>query len=309
MHFTIRQLQVFEAVARNLSFTKAAEELHLTQPAVSMQIKQLESSINLPLFEQVGKKIYLTDCGQVLLVHSQRISECLKAARNELNDMLGTDGGRLRIGVVSTVNYFATKLLAEFTKKFPSVQITLDVTNRRDILQRLDRNEPDIVLMGKPPAELDVVSVPFKLNPLVVIASPNHELTRRKRLLPRDLCGRSFVMRETGSGTRAAMERFFKDHGIEPGRSMEMTGNEAIKQAVEAGIGLGVVSRHTIELEVDAGRLVELRVKGFPINRRWYIVHRVGKRLSPTAEEFRKFVLAHGDPQTGAGFGEKQNSL
>ncbi len=295
MHFTIRQLQVFEAVARNLSFTKAAEELHLTQPAVSMQIKQLESSINLPLFEQVGKKIYLTEPGRVLLGHSERVSECLSAARNELNDMLGTDGGRLRIGIVSTVNYFAARLLAEFTGAFPGVQITLDVTNRREILQKLEHNDPDIVLMGKPPADLDVVAEPFKRNPLIVIAAPTHPLAQRKRLSPSDLDGLSFVTREVGSGTRNAMERFFSDHDIAPGRTMEMTGNEAIKQSVEAGIGLAVVSRHTVELELDVGRLVELPVKGFPINRKWYIVHRVGKRLSPTVKEFRKFVLEHGD--------------
>ena len=295
MHFTIRQLQVFEAVARNLSFTKAAEELHLTQPAVSMQIKQLESSTGLPLFEQVGKKIYLTEPGRVLLIHSRRIADCLRTAREELNDMLGTDGGRLRIGVVSTVNYFATKLLAEFVREYPSVQIILDVTNRRDILTKLERNEPDIVLMGQPPADIDVVAEPFMLNPLVVISAPDDELTQKKRVSAADLNGRSFVMRERGSGTRAAMERFFADRRIEPGSTMELTGNEAIKQAVQAGIGLAVVSRHTIELEVAAGRLLELDVTGFPIRRKWYVVTRVGKRLSPIAEEFRKFVLAHSD--------------
>lgn len=295
MHFTVRQLQVFEAVARHLSFTRAAEELHLTQPAVSMQIKQLESSVDLPLFEQVGKKIYLTEPGCVLLSHARSVIECLNRARNELNDMRGTDRGVLRIGVVSTVNYFAARLLAEFNRRYNDVDITLDVTNRREILQKLERNEPDIVLMGEPPAEIDLVSRPFKINPLVLIAAPGHPLARRKRVNPKDLTGKTFVVRETGSGTRNAMERSFKDAGIVPGRTMEMTGNETIKQAVEAGIGLAVVSRHTIELELDAGRLVELNATGFPINRKWYIVHRVGKRLSPTAKEFLDFVLSHGD--------------
>lgn len=295
MHFTIRQLQVFEAVARNLSFTKAAEELHLTQPAVSMQIKQLESSVNLPLFEQVGKKIFLTEGGEVLLTHSQRVSECLDNARNELNDLLGTGGGRLRIGVVSTVNYFAAKLLAEFSQLFPAVQISLDVTNRRDILQKLEKNEPDIVLMGQPPEGLDVVAAPFMMNPLIVIAPPSHELVGRKSLKPSDLDGQSFVVREPGSGTRNALERFFGDNDIHPDKTMEMTGNEVIKQSVEAGIGLAIVSRHTVELELDVGRLVELKVAGLPIKRQWYIVHREGKRLSPMATEFRKFVLERGD--------------
>ncbi len=295
MRFTIRQLQVFEAVARNLSFTKAAEELHLTQPAVSMQIKQLESSVGLPLFEQVGKKIYLTEPGHVLLKHSRRVSECLKAARHELNDLFGTDGGKLRIGVVSTVNYFAATLLAEFTEQFPSVQISLDVTNRRDLLHSLDQNEPDIVLMGKPPADIDLVAEPFKVNPLIVIAGATHELAHRRSFSPEELDGYNFVVREQGSGTRTAMERFFKQHGIEPGRSMEMTGNEAIKQSVEAGIGLAFLSRHTVQLELDVGRLVELEVKGLPIDRQWFIVHRVGKRLSPTAMKFKQFVLEHSD--------------
>ena len=151
-----------------------------------MQIKQLESSVNLPLFEQVGKKIYLTEPGRVLLTHSERVSECISAARNELNDMLGTEGGRLRVGIVSTVNYFAARLLAEFTQAFPRVQISLEVTNRREILHKLEHNEPDIVLMGKPPDDLDVVAEPFKLNPLIVIAPPTHPLAGRKRLSPSD---------------------------------------------------------------------------------------------------------------------------
>jgi len=295
MHFTFRQLQVFEAVARHLSFTRAAEELHLTQPAVSMQIKQLEGSVGLPLFEQVGKKVYLTDAGSVLAAHGRRIADCVREARAELEELMGGEGGRLRVGVVSTVNYFATGLLAGFTRAHPEVQITLDVTNRRDILQRLEDNEPDIVLMGRPPDGFDVVAEPFRTNPLVPIAAPDHPLARRRRLALADLAGHSFVVREAGSGTRAAMERFFADHGVAPGRTMELTGNEAIKQAVEAGIGLAVVSRHTIGLEIDAGRLVELPVKGFPIMRKWYVVHRTGKRLSPCAQAFRAFVLDHAD--------------
>ena len=295
MHFTIRQLQVFEAVARNLSFTKAADELHLTQPAVSMQIKQLESSVGLPLFEQVGKKVHLTEPGEVLLVHSRKVMECLGAARHELNDLKGVEAGRLKIAVVSTVNYFAARLLAEFTALYPGVQISLDVTNRRDVIQKLESNEPDIVLMGQPPQDLEVVSEPFMINPLIAIASPGHPLCSNAGLKAGDLNGETFVIREEGSGTRNAMQRFFEEWSIEPGRIIEMRGNEAIKQSVEAGIGLAVVSRHTVQLELDVGRLVELEVQGFPIERRWFIVHRQGKRLSPTSLEFRKFVLEKSD--------------
>ncbi|MFT5110959.1 MAG: DNA-binding transcriptional LysR family regulator [Parasphingorhabdus sp.] len=291
MHFTIRQLQVFEAVARKLSFTRAADELHLTQPAVSMQIKQLESSIGLPLFEQVGKKVHLTEPGNVMLVHSRRVMDCLSTARHELNDLKGIDAGHLKIAVVSTVNYFAARLLAEFTAHYPSVQISLDVTNRRDVLKKLEKNEPDIVLMGQPPRELDLVSEPFMINPLIVISSPGHPLCERQKISANDLNGEVFVLREEGSGTRKAMQRFFEERSIEPARGIEMGGNEAIKQSVEAGIGLAIVSRHTAQLELDVGRLVELEVEGFPIERRWFIVHRQGKRLSPTAKEFCKFVL------------------
>lgn len=294
MHFTIRQLQVFEAVARNLSFTKAADELHLTQPAVSMQIKQLESSVGLPLFEQVGKKVHLTEPGEVLLGHSRHVTERLNTARHELNDLKGVEAGRLKIAVVSTVNYFAARLLAEFTARYPGVQVSLDVTNRRDVLHKLELNEPDIVLMGQPPQDLEVVSAPFHINPLIVITSPSHPLSTRKKLTARDLNGETFVMREQGSGTRNAMERFFEEWSMKPGKALEMGGNEAIKQSVEAGIGLAVVSRHTAELELDVGRLVELEVQGFPIERRWYVVHRQGKRLSPTALEFRRFVMEKG---------------
>ncbi len=293
MHFTLRQLQVFEAVARHLSFTRAAEELHLTQPAVSMQIKQLESSVELPLLEQVGKKVYLTEPGRVLLDHSRRIADCLSSAREELNDLRGTEGGRLRVGVVSTVNYFATKLLAAFTRAYPEVQITLDVGNRREILHKLESNEPDIVLMGEPPPDIDAVAEPFMRNPLVMICAPDNPLARRRRLAPSRLDGLGFVVRESGSGTRAAMERFFDHQGVRPGRIMELTGNEAIKQAVRAGIGLAVVSAHTIELERDAGLVAIVPVTGFPLQRQWFVVRRNGKRLSLAAEAFRAFVLSH----------------
>ncbi len=290
MHVTLRQLQVFEAAARHLSFTRAAEELHLTQPAVSMQIKQLERAVALPLFEQVGKKLYLTHAGEVLLGHGQRIGRCLREIDEDLGTLRGVDGGRLRIGVVSTVNYFATRILSAFTRAHPAVRITLAVGNRREIMASLDENSGDIVLMGEPPAGLDVEAMPFMDNPLVVIAPVGSPLAGR-RLSVAELDGVDFVVREDGSGTRATTERFFQRRGVSPGRTMELTGNEAIKQAVEAGIGLAVVSRHTVELETAAGRLTELSVEGFPIHRQWYLVHRRGKQLSPPAAAFRAFLL------------------
>ena len=301
MHITIRQLQVFEAVARHLSYTRAAEELHLTQPAVSMQIKQMENSIGLPMFEQIGKKIYLTQAGNSMLLHARTIMRHLEAASEEMNDLLGGDSGRLRVAIASTVNYFATQLLADFARENPAVEISLDVTNREALLSRLEANLPDLVLMGKPPANLDLVSESFMDNPLIVIAPPDHPLAKARQIPLTDLTEAHFVVREPGSGTRVAMERFFSGQGFSYQKSMELMGNEAVKQGVEAGLGLAVVSAHTVEQELTLQRLVKLDVAGMPIMRRWYVAYRKGKRLSPTAEAFRRFVIEAGARQSGIG--------
>ena len=294
MHITIRQLQVFEAVARHLSYTRAAEELYLTQPAVSMQIKQLEGSTGLPLFEQIGKKIYLTQAGETMLVHARTIMQHLAVAGEEMNELLGVDSGRLRIAIASTVNYFATRLLATFAREHPAVEISLDVANRESLLARLDDNVPDLVLMGQPPKDMDLVSESFMDNPLIVISALNHPLAGRRKILLSDLAQEKFLVREPGSGTRIAMERCFAENDFFYQKGIELTGNEAIKQSVEAGLGLAIVSAHTVELELTLKRLIQLNVQGFPIMRRWYVAHRRGKRLSPTAEAFRKFVLETG---------------
>ncbi|HJP07954.1 MAG: LysR family transcriptional regulator [Acidiferrobacteraceae bacterium] len=294
MHITIRQLQVFEAVARRLSYTRAAEELHLTQPAVSMQVKQLEGSVGLPLFEQMGKKIYLTQAGDVMLVHARTIMQHLASAAEEMNDLRGVDSGRLRIAIASTVNYFATQLLATFAREHPAVEIFLDVTNRESLLSRLEDNIPDLVLMGKPPVDMDLVSESFMDNPLIMIAAPDHPMVKQREITLADLAQEHFLVRESGSGTRAAMERFFSEQSFEYRKGMELTGNEAVKQGVEAGLGLAIVSAHTVEQELTLKRLVALKVQGLPIMRRWYIAHRRGKRLSVTAKAFRRFVLDTG---------------
>ncbi|MED5407567.1 MAG: LysR family transcriptional regulator [Pseudomonadota bacterium] len=297
MHITIRQLQVFEAVARHASYTRAAEGLHLTQPAVSMQIKQLEGSVGLPLFEQIGKRIFLTQAGEAMLRHAQTIIEHLAAAREEMDDLKGVDSGRLRIAVASTVNYFATRLLARFARQHPGVKITLDVTNRETLLQNLEHNLPDVVLMGAPPKGLDLQADAFMDNPLIMIAPPDHRFTKRRTIALGNLDTETFVIRESGSGTRIAMERFFNLKAFEPCATIEMTDNEAIKQSVEAGLGLAIVSIHTVELELAAKRLIKLNIKGMPIKRRWYVGHRRGKRLSPTAQAFRQFVIDEGARQ------------
>jgi DNA-binding transcriptional LysR family regulator len=294
MHITIRQLQVFDAVARHLSYTRAAEELHLTQPAVSMQIKQLEGSVGLPLFEQIGKTIYLTQAGDAMLSHARSIMQNLAAAEEEMDQLKGVDSGRLKVAIASTVNYFATQLLAVFAREHPTVEISLDVTNREALLSRLEANIPDLVLMGKPPADLDLIAEPFMDNPLIMIASPDHPLAGKKNVRLTELEGEDFVVREPGSGTRVAMERFFAEQGFIHQKGMELMGNEAVKQGVEAGLGLAVVSVHTVEQELTLHRLVPLHVHGLPIMRRWYVAHRRGKKLSATARSFRDFVLRAG---------------
>ncbi len=291
MNVTIRQLQVFEAVARHLGFTRAAEELHLTQPAVSMQVKQLEEHVGLPLFEQVGKKIFLTEAGSEMHYYSKIIAQQLQEAGEVIEALKGVRRGSLDISVASTANAFGTKLLAAFSLKYPSVTIKLDVTNRETLLQQLANNEKDLVIMGRPPEDMDLDAEPFMDNPLVVVAHAGHPWAKEKSIDPERLRDRTFVVRERGSGTRQLMERFFESHDIpfEPG--MEMTSNEAIKQAVEAGLGLAVVSIHTLELELETNRIAVLDVQDFPIMRHWYVVHPKSKRLSPVAQVFRQFVL------------------
>ncbi len=295
MHITIRQLQVFVSVAKHLSYTRAAEELHLTQPAVSMQIKQLEEAAELPLFEQIGKKVFLTDAGNTVLDHALSIISKLQSIKNDLDQLKGIESGRLKVCIASTVNYFATRLISRFSQKHPTVQISLDVTNRKNLLQRLDINEPDLVLMGLPPESANLNSTAFMDNPLVIIANPHHRLAGKKNIPISELNKETFVLREKGSGTRLAMEDMFSSHEITPTMGTQLSGNESIKQAVEAGLGLGLVSYHTVDLELKAKRLTTLDVDHFPIVKQWHIGHRVGKQLSPTASAFWDFVIAESE--------------
>jgi DNA-binding transcriptional LysR family regulator len=309
MNVTFRQLKVFQAVARHLSYTQAAQVLHLSQPAVSMQVKQLEENIGLPLFEQLGKKIYLTDAGHEFYSYSQELSRLLDEVEEVMENLKGIKGGRLAVSVATTANSFATRLLASFSHLHDNVTISLDVTNRRGLLDQLQNNETDLVIMGRPPADLDLVTEPFMDNPLVVIAPPTHPLADDSNIPMKALQQETFVVREPGSGTRIAMERFFSEQGVHLTTGMEMTSNEAIKQAVEAGLGLGIVSVHTLELELETGRLVILDADNFPILRHWYLVYRQGKRLSPVAHAFRDYVLSFGnESRSNANNAENDNA-
>lgn len=291
MHLTLRQLKVFESVARHLNYTRAAQELFLTQPAVSMQVKQLEESLGVALFEQLGKRIHLTEAGREVLGYARTVTQQLDELEGILNHIKGLSGGRLRISVATTANYFIPTLLGTFSRRHPGVTISLDVTNRETLLQQLSENTVDLVIMGQPPAELDAEADAFMENPLVIVAPPDHPLAREKKIPLARLQEETFLVREPGSGTRIAMERFFAEREMHLKTGMEVGSNEAIKQSVQAGLGLGLLSRATIEQELTLKRLVVLDVADFPIMRHWYLVHRRGKRLSAVAEAFRQFML------------------
>ncbi len=288
---TLRQLKVFEAVARHLSFSRAAEEMHLTQPAVSMQVRALEDEAGLPLTEQLGKKIFLTDAGAELARHARIVAQQLREAGEALAAMRGVAGGVLRIGVVSTAKYFAPGLLAEFRRRHPGIELRLEVHNRQVIVRQLADNEIDLAIMGRPPQEFATVAETFADHPLVIIAAADHRLAGRRSVAAADLAAETFLIREPGSGTRAAMERFFDEQGLVPQATFEMGSNETIKQAVMAGMGVAFISEHTIALELAAGHLVRLAVRGTPVLRGWYVVQRAEKQLLPVAAAFREFLV------------------
>lgn len=292
LHLTLRQLQVFEKVASHLNYSRAAEELYLSQPAVSMQIKQLEENIGLPLFEQMGKKIFLTEAGRELFRYSRNISQQLAEMEAVFDEMKGLEQGKLTLSVVNTANYFTPQLLAKFCRMHPNINVILQVANRDAVLRQLADNNTDLAIMGRPPEGLDISAEPFMDNPLVVIAAPGHPLAGLKRVKFARLAQETFLSRERGSGTRSAMERIFAEHEIQPRIGMEMETNEAIKQAVQAGLGLGILSLHSVELELETGRLAMLNVEHFPLLRHWFVAHRSSKRLSGAASAFKQFLLS-----------------
>lgn len=289
---SLRQLRVFESVARHLNHSRAATELYLSQPAVSMQIKQTENAIGLPLFEQVGKKLFLTEAGFELLNYSRSILQLVNEMESVFDQMKGMERGHLNISVVSTANYFMPQLLAKFIHAHPKIQVSLSVANRDAVIKQLADNIADLAIMGQPPEGTDMRAEAFMENPLVVIAAPTHQLAHNKKILPKQLAKETFLLREQGSGTRGVVERFFASHHLPLPAHMAMDTNEAIKQSVQAGMGIGIISRHGIELELETKRLVVLDVNHFPVVRHWHIVHRKNKRLSIAAQEFERFLLA-----------------
>ena len=288
---TVRQLQIFSVAASHLSFARAAEKLHLTHAAISLQIKQLEDVCGTQLFDRIGKKVFLTEAGDILLDHARQILQSLKDADESLMALKGLKGGRVTIAVTSTAEYFAPGLLAEFRKAQADVRVRLLVDNREEVARMLISNEVDLAIMGRPPADMEAEATTFAPHPFVIVAGADHPLVGRTSLTLDDIAQETMIVREAGSGTRLAMEGFFRDHAIEPNIDMEMGSNEAIKQAVVAGLGISFISQHTLGLELSAGRLVVLPVEGMPVMRRWFLVRHKSKRLTPALGAFWDFVL------------------
>ena len=289
-HTTLRQLEVFEAIARLGSFTRAAEELHLTQPTVSMQIKKLTAAVGLPLFEQIGKKIYLTDAGRALQSFARDIFERFTRFEMVTADMKGLKQGALRLAVITTAKYFIPRLLGSFCRRYPGIDVSMKVSNRERIIERLLNNEDDLYILGQPPEEIDAIAEPFLLNPLIVLAPADHPLARQKNISLQRLAEEPFLLREPGSGTRKATEQLFAQHNLKIKMRMELGSNEAIKQAVVGGLGISVLSRHTLALDVSADQVAILDVVGFPIERHWYAAYPNGKQPSVVATAFLDYL-------------------
>ncbi|WLT39287.1 HTH-type transcriptional activator CmpR [Synechocystis sp. B12] len=290
---TLHQFEVFAAIARTGSFTKAAEELFLTQPTVSQQMKQLTKAIGVPLYEQIGRKIYLTEAGQAVLQASQNISSCLDQLQEVIADLQGLKKGNLRLATITTGKYFVPRLLGEFRQQYPGISISLQIGNRQQILERLANNLDDLYFLGKPPSNLDINIRHFLENPLVVIASRQHPLVKEKKISLERLVNEPLIMRESGSGTRMAVEEFFSENRLKMNVEMEISSNEAIKQAVYGGLGISILSLYSLALEGINGLLAVLDVEGFPLQKHWYIIYQKSKQLSIVAETFLDYLFAH----------------
>jgi LysR family transcriptional regulator, low CO2-responsive transcriptional regulator len=287
---TLHQLAVFEAVARHGSFTRAAEELFITQPSVSSQIKHLTQAVGLPLFEQIGKRLYLTEAGTELLATCQDIFARLNNFEMKVADLKGTKQGQLSLAVITTAKYFIPRLLGSFCQKYPGVDVSLQVTNHHQISRRMLENQDDLYIVSQPPEEIDLCSQPFLDNPLVVLAPINHPLVGQKNIPIQKLNDEPFIMREPGSGTRVAVQHLFAKQKVSVKVKLELGSNEAIKQAIAGGLGLSALSQHCLISEAS-NEIAVLDVQHFPIMRRWYATYLAGKQLSVIAQTFLDYLL------------------
>lgn len=291
---TLHQLKVFEAVARHNSFTRAAEELFLTQPTVSMQVKQLTKAVGMPLFDQVGKRLYLTQAGEELVKTCREVFEKLDQFEMTIADLKGLKQGRLRLAVITTAKYFVPRLLGPFCKRYPGIDVSLQVTNHEHILNRLNENLDDLYVMSQLPDSIEVTYKRILDNPLVVLAPANHPLAQEKNIPIERIAAEPFIMREPGSGTRKAVQALFDEHKLSLKVQLDLGSNEAIKQAIAGGLGISILSLHTIALEGPSSQLAVLDAQHFPIERYWYAIYPNGKQLSIVARTFLDYLLTEG---------------
>ncbi len=291
---TLHQLQILEAIAKHGSFTRAAEELELTQPTISQQIKRLTSTIGMPLFEQLGKQVHLTAAGKEVLSASANISERFAQLEIVLDELKGLKQGRINLVASTTAKYFVPRLLGTFHRKHPEIDLNLKITNQEGVLARLANNQDDLYFTGRPPKDLDIELRPILENPLVVVASSNHPLAGKKNISLKQLAIEPFIFREAGSGTRLVIEQFLAENRVAVDVIIELSSNEAIKQAIAGELGISILSQHALALEDRDGLLTILNVEGFPIQRHWYVIYPAGKQLSVAAQAFLDFSIAEG---------------
>lgn len=295
---TLHQLKIFTILARHLNMTRAAEELYMTPAALSIQIKQLSQAMGAPLYEQIGKRLFLTDAGRLVDVASRDVHERLEVLAMDLAQAQGIESGSLRVSIITTAKYFVPRILGAFSKLHPGIDIALEVINRDHILERLRQNLDDLYIMGQAPDNLSVMALPFMENPLVIVAPADHPLAAKRNIDPKELAGEPFIAREPGSGTRLAGEHFFQERGVHLTTRMTLGSNEAVKQAVAGGLGLAVLSRHTLVLDAASGAFAVLDVQGFPLLRHWYAVYPMGKQISPVTRAFLTYIATEGTPKT-----------
>ena len=303
-NLTLRQIRIFLSAAKHLSFARAAEELHISAPAISIQIKEMEEDIGVNLFLRENRKVALTSAGEYFLLYARRVSSTLNEANTMMERFRGTQFRHLKIGMVSTAEYFLPKMLAEFKKDYPNLQVRVEIRNRPQLVELLRDGEIDIALMGRPPKEIDTRVEPFANNPHVFIASPQNPLAGRLNVAAEALTGFEMIVREPSSGTRSIMKNYFAEHNISPIVSMEMSSNEAIKQAVIANLGISFVSLHTIGQELASNKIVLLDIQNTPIMRTWHVVALSKRNASQAAEAFRYFMLEKGSEMLTTMFAE-----
>ena len=289
---TLHQLRIFDTLAQHMSITRTAEALHLTPPAVSIQVKQLADAAGQPLLEQVGKRLYLTVAGEAVASACRDVSARMERLAQELAAIQGLEKGTLSVAILTTAKYFVPQLLGQLSEQHPGIEVSLFVGNRKSILDRLAHNQDDLYILGQPPENLGVVTIPFASNPLVAIADPQHPLVGKKKISPKRLAEEPFIARESGSGTRLGCEAFFQRHNATPKVRMELGSNEAIKQTVAGRLGVSIIAKITVEAEVARGTLAVLDVRGLPLQRQWHLVYPEHKVLAPAAQAFKDFLIS-----------------